>query len=386
LKSDEIIKRRNELSTLMLEQQLADVKQSGKDNSDKEVFNEIKKSLKESIDTLYNINNSIEGIPGKNLLDQWLDLTIKVDAGKARLKSLDNSRKEFERSYELYAPMGSDLNKLERNVDIAEKEYLSLLHGLNQAKLRQQDLKVTQSISVVDPVEIPIVPNASKKNLLVVGAFLCCMLLSTGVIILREYLDNSIASPSRLRSLTGLITATAFVEEKTAKNVILTELIRISQVKWTLPLIEIHERAIKEKKNIMIIPFHKPDTYFKNNINEMLDILAENGYGYSTVEPLESEAESKAKINIVQETAIELIPHNYLSNSCMIFLLFDAQKKLDEYDSLRLDRWKEVNVRIQAVLFNAKVHHLERFLGEIPKNRSLVRTSIKNWIKRYSRS
>jgi uncharacterized protein involved in exopolysaccharide biosynthesis len=69
-------------------------------------------------------------------------------------------------------------SKLEREVETAEKEYLNLLHNLNQAILRENNLELSENISVIDDAAMPFVPNPSKRLMLIIAAVLASVILS----------------------------------------------------------------------------------------------------------------------------------------------------------------------------------------------------------------
>jgi hypothetical protein len=57
---------------------------------------------------------------------------------------------------------------------------------------------------------------------------------------------------------------------------------------------------------------------------------------------------------------------------------------MDEYHLQMLRGWEQTGIPVQAVLVDTKIHHLEKFLGEIPKHRSRLRKRIKDILRRYS--
>ncbi len=218
LKSEQLVNARNELSEKFNSQSLSLVRGASVSAVQDEQNESVKKELKEKIQELYELNNSTEGVPGKNLLDQWLDLTVSSTQNKSKLDVLQRNKSEFEKVYDKFAPMGSDLNKLERDVDVAEKEYLNLLHNLNQAKLREKNLVVTENISITDPPEMPVIANSSKRLILIIASLFSCLVMALVGLILKEYMNDSISNPWQLQKTTGIKTATAFASSDLAEN------------------------------------------------------------------------------------------------------------------------------------------------------------------------
>jgi uncharacterized protein involved in exopolysaccharide biosynthesis len=386
LKSEEVVKKRNELTAKLNALDLAGVKGNDKTgNSEKEIA-DMKQKLKSSIQDLYNINNSTEGVPSKMLLDEWLDLTVNLEESKAKLAALQKHKSEFERIYDQYAPMGSDLNKLERDVDVTEKEYLNLLHNLNQAKLRERNLQVTQNVSVVDPADLPVVPNTSKKFLLVIAAALSCFILVVILLILKEFMNDSIANPARLQKLSGLKTATAFAAEidgDAANSEIMNDL---SYERWMLRFMDLKNQHQNEPVNIMVLPFHKSITNGESLVNEMVERLNQNGHNWKAVTPQTASFDGASdQIIIVNHANHELLNQALLKASSMVYLLVDAEGKMGEYDEQLLEGWKTLNTPIQTILTNAKRYQLEKYFGEVPMKRSAIRKKIKNILTRYSK-
>jgi capsular polysaccharide biosynthesis protein len=103
-----------------------------------------------------------------------------------------------------FAPIGSTLNRLEREIGVAEREYLKILHGLNQSKLREQNLLLSTNLKVLDAPKFPDKPEDSNRILLTVMAFIVGFVLAIGFIIGKAYFDKSIKNPERAEQFTGL--------------------------------------------------------------------------------------------------------------------------------------------------------------------------------------
>jgi polysaccharide biosynthesis transport protein len=160
--------------------------------------------LKQDIALLYNANNTKEGIPSKALFEEWINSLISIDKSKARLKVMEQVRKDYQRFYDKFAPLGSGLNRLEREVGVAEREYLEILHSLNMSKLRERNLEFSSKLRIIDPPVFPLKPEPSKRLLLVVASFLVGLMLCSGYVVAKEYFDTTVRNPERASRLTGL--------------------------------------------------------------------------------------------------------------------------------------------------------------------------------------
>ena len=156
-------------------------------------------SLKISLDKLYTDSNTPNGIPTKSVLDEWLKTTLAYEQSKAKLGVMDKRKKEFDQEYKRFAPLGATLKKIERQISVSEQEYLELLHGLNVAKLTQQNTELTSKLNVVDLPYLPLKPNASKRMMLVVVGFIAGFILILAFILVNALINRTLLEPSRAR-------------------------------------------------------------------------------------------------------------------------------------------------------------------------------------------
>lgn len=166
--------------------------------------NQLKKEIQLYVLQYYSLNNTIESVPQTNLLNKWLDESLSADEAEARLRVYIDRRKEFDRQYAQYSPLGMQLNRLEREVDVAEKQYLEILHGLHLAKLRQQNIETSNNLTIMDAASFPTKPLPSRRLLLIIISFLAAFFLLLTYFIAKEMLDSSIKDPARAEELTGL--------------------------------------------------------------------------------------------------------------------------------------------------------------------------------------
>ena len=69
-------------------------------------------------------------------MTQWLNKFVEVEQGLARLNVFKIRQGEFNRLYGNFAPWGSEIKRIERAIEIAEKAYLENLKSYNQAQSR----------------------------------------------------------------------------------------------------------------------------------------------------------------------------------------------------------------------------------------------------------
>lgn len=175
----------------------------------------------------YKLNNTPESVPQKDLVSEWLEKVIEYEESSARLTVFEKRLEEYDQIYDDFAPLGSEITRLARGVDVAEKEYLSVLHGLNQAKLRQQNLQMANALTVMDEPFLPLMPQPSKRLILVIASFMAGFVLLLAFFVANEVLDYSVRTPERAVESSGLTLAGALpAYRKIRSNVRIEELER----------------------------------------------------------------------------------------------------------------------------------------------------------------
>lgn len=171
---------------------------------------ELENDLKLYLDQLFMYKQSIEGIPVSNLLTEWLSNAIKYEEAKASLNVLQKRKKDFEHTYKIFAPLGATLKRIEREINVAEQEYMELLKSHNEAKIKQQNLEMASNIKVVDSPFYPLTVTSSKTKILMIAAFLMGFILVAFIILVLEYFNSSAQTPQKTTNKTGLKIAGAF--------------------------------------------------------------------------------------------------------------------------------------------------------------------------------
>lgn len=170
----------------------------------------LKKGLRQNTEAMFAVNRTPEGLETKNLLGRWLDQWLDVEQTLARLAVLRDRKGEFDRIYDRFAPWGSKMKRIEREIDVAERAYLENLHAYNQARLHKQNMLMATNLRVMDAPFFPEKPKPSKLITLVFLAGLSGFLLVLGAVIALEFMDNTLHDPERAAETTGLELATAF--------------------------------------------------------------------------------------------------------------------------------------------------------------------------------
>ena len=172
--------------------------------------NEIKTQLSSEVDQMYSLDYDEKSVASTTILADWLANTIEFEGTKAQLKVMNQKRLEFKKLYQVFAPLGATMKRLERKIDIAEREYLSLLHNLGLAKLRQQNVELKSNLKLIEVPFFPIKPKASKRMMLVFIAGMAGFIMVAFTILILEFLDGNINTAQRAKEKIGLEVSSTF--------------------------------------------------------------------------------------------------------------------------------------------------------------------------------
>lgn len=169
---------------------------------------ELKDQMGRYIQQRFDFEQSPSGVQADALLDEWLSTIITEEQGAAKLAVIDQRQQEFADIYSQYAPWGSELNELQREIDLAEDEYLENLHSYNQALLHQQNTLMSTNLELIDSPYLPIDKADYKRFLLMIIGFMGGSFTVLASLIALAFLDDSLKNPSIVREKMGLDVAT----------------------------------------------------------------------------------------------------------------------------------------------------------------------------------
>ncbi|WP_210466000.1 GumC family protein [Rufibacter roseolus] len=204
LYSQEVLQLKNRLSkvtTEIVELELlnkgnANGAQAGRLNSLKKEADDLSKKMMGSVDKHFTNTHTVQGLPTTNLLNDWVRATFLLEELKSKRNLVNKQRSDYAQEYEKLMPLGDENRKLTREVTMAEKEYLAQLDGLNQSKLNQQNIEMASQLKVIDPPYMPGSPTKLTRILLILFGSIGVFLLTFGVLLARELLDDSLRKPS----------------------------------------------------------------------------------------------------------------------------------------------------------------------------------------------
>jgi uncharacterized protein involved in exopolysaccharide biosynthesis len=381
-------------------------------------INQLKNELDDKVTNLFGESNSKEGITHKDLAKIWIDNAVVADESKSRLPIYTNRLNEIEGTYDLYAPLGSNLNKMERQIGIAEKEYLNHLASLSAARLREQNLTVSSNLQVIDPPFFPTIPLPNSRKLLVIGGAFAGLVFIIAILIMLELLDQTIGSPERAISLIKKTVISGFplINKKTqflVDNGTIEKMVGVTVSK----IYQIQREKPKNQKPF-IVSFistrnHEGKTYFVSKISEhfkasdkkVLVFLPDNeqhkasqisdvvyypvGLKYMEMESIVDLLPTTLKLEEYDVVLIEFLPFFHqkapvgITNECdLSILVAKADRLWENSDDNALNYFTETYSKsIFVILNNMPWYNMEYFIGEVPQKRSKVRQLVKKWIK-----
>ncbi|NHM07410.1 hypothetical protein G4D82_09275 [Flavobacterium sp. CYK-4] len=201
-KSNQILENKKRLGELNYEIVMNEAKSDDAEKSPniealKKQAAQLHNEIKSSVAKLYTFQNSVEGVSTAKILPEWMDKMVESENLKAKLEVMNKRNAEFGQQYAKYAPAGAILKKIERQINVAEQEYLEILHGLNLAKLKFQDSQLSSNLKAVDPPYFPLKPIPSKRKIIVVALVLFSVILLLGSLLVMEFFDNTLKNVAR---------------------------------------------------------------------------------------------------------------------------------------------------------------------------------------------
>jgi len=364
----------------------------------------------------YNNTYTLESTPQQDLLKSWLDKVLDVADVEGRMKVFQERKLEFNLQYDEFAPWGSTIARLEREVRVTEEQYLSVLHGLNQAKLQKQNLKFSNNLTIVDHAYLPLQPEKSKRMILVLLGFMGTLFTILGYLAAREFFDNSIRTPKRAIKFTRLplLGALPYIPKKL--GAVDVDSVNYSMVQQCLSNLILETENSTNTKRVLI-GSHLPKegkTWFcrhmQNQLNEIgrkcLILLPDSAspeslesikgdYFLYQIPPGFIDIENLKQLGLPEEerdqydfVLIEL-PHQsshpspikLIGQVDLCITVVNSGRVWAPSDINQVDIFNKSHPRNHQIMLNAvPVDSLEDLMGTIPKSRSKLRQMVHDWL------
>lgn len=456
LKSNEIIDKRKKLSDLTSQIALNEVN----NGNNKDLLNtivdlelegdKIKNELENHILQLYDLKNTTEGVSQEDLLRQWLKSVISFEESKARIKIYEEKINDFEQTYKRFAPLGATIKRIEREIDICEREYLVILKSLNDSKLKQQNIELSSDIKIIDHPFFPIAAESSKQKLLLIAAAILGLFIVAVMIFLFEYFDNSIKEPVHLSENKDLELLGIYPNLNSINKTVDVEGIIDSQIESMVQNIRVQSGVLSENRSgvqdkaspFIILLFsmnekegvstistalskkmraYDMESIFINCRNKedeqggnddatqeiqetqenqeraseaYIDYRIDNSY-FKMKSAQDLMALASNPFNAYDFVFIEIpaligyqLPVDIVKTADLSILFCRANRTWMEKDESALKYYKKIyKSKVHLVLNGMQIEDMEPFIGEIPKQRSPFRKTVKKLLQfEFSRS
>ncbi|MFZ4102436.1 MAG: hypothetical protein ACOYKR_10820, partial [Sphingobacterium thalpophilum] len=381
----------------------------------------LKQELKVWVLQYYSINNTMESVPSAVVLENWLREVIGADASEARLQVYVDRRKEFDRKYNEFSPLNMQVGRLEREISVAEKQYLEILHGLHLAKLRQQNIEMSNNLQVMDSPIFPTKPLPSRRLLLIILSFLASFFLLLIYFIAKELLDGSIKNTTRAEELTGLKTFSALPNRGGLSSHSNIGKIENTLLDYGVTNLKIElENSPEKTANYLITIISSREmegkTYAAQKLAEKLYSLDYSVLLLSNDDALDdAETEdrrfrmmryditskffnAKTEENLLPELSrvrkdaynfiiveipaisVNALPNQLIKNSRLSLLVLDARRgwtASDDYILKLFSKASSSDNKIMTWLNHVEIENLENLVGSIPKSSKPVKRALK---------
>lgn len=177
----------------------------------KQELQKAEKKINHISDNLNEYGISKEGVSVHSMVSEWLQALVNETKAQAELKVLKSRQQDIFEQYSHMSPIGTQVNRKQRSIGIAEDNYRTQLKGLADANLRLKNIEMnTSNLQIVAEPSYPLTDNGRRRILYVIAAFIGSMAFIITYFLLIELLDRTLRDPLRSKRLSGLDVIAAF--------------------------------------------------------------------------------------------------------------------------------------------------------------------------------
>ena len=378
---------------------------------------ELEKQLRLKIDSLNIFENKSQGIETQRILSQWLDAVKSNQTYAAQYASMKDRQIEFMKQFKRFAPIGANIKRFEREIDVFEREYLSILHHLSLARQNEQNINMRSTMKVSDEAKFPINAILPPRKLYMIAAALFSLIFYLMALLIIELLDKRIKKPSILNKYSGLPVlagyslpsdkkfpdneklnqqADLFVFEKLKQLSGFAQKPIVVQICSTWADAGKSEVAERIDKNLKLLGFESAIINFNIQENDENQEIGGASCSMTSFVKLNSYTECVTQLSTSPDFLISIFPplSNGIINSALfqtadiVLLVYSANTYWSNADTFILDKVKlhhsmnENSANLYGILTNVFPDNLEEIYGEIPKKRSAFRIFLKKLVSR----
>lgn len=322
---------------------------------------------------------------------EYFNKVITFEESKARLRALENRRDAALGQFNRYLPLGDTLKRIQREIDINEKEYLTALSYLNESKKQQQDQRSFSTVQVIDKPNYPLTAKSMRKTLVMIGGFLG-FIIPTLIFLGLAYFNSNIQTPARAEQATGLrvggivpdtkllqgqknaevisdglsdtiLKNLYLADHKNKQQRILIVSTRPSEGKTIISNMLCERLLRKGRKCLVVIP------YLDSGSWSVVSYKVDNAFYQARAEDLVPvERLNSADILILELPSLIMsdYPVALIKEFDMAFLVCDANREWTKADQTALDSFIKISeITPQLILNNVELDVVEEILGKI---------------------
>lgn len=359
---------------------------------------DVEKKIKDISNNIDVYKYSKQGVVITDMVAKWLEEVIKHEKSKAELEVMLGRKKEINDQYSIFSPVGPNLNRKDREVKVAEESYLTLLHHLGLAHLKQKNILLNSgTLQIVTPPELPIIANARNRELYVPAAVIAALMFICGFYLILELIDRTLRDRLRTERLTGGKVVGAFPKNEKLKYRGFNK--EVQRIAITHLANSINKHIKKDQTtivNLLSIEPKEGKTYIAALLKEYWESIGfsvrivsyETDFASDSKAFLQTESINelfKADNNAAHEIIIveyaplnnSSIPDSLLKEASINILIADACRMWKSSDQPLFDRLKQSTEpdRMFIYLNNANRESVEEFTGQLPPFTKLRRIS-----------
>ncbi len=339
-----------------------------------------------------------EGISTTSFIEQWVNELITKEKSTSELRVMEDVRKSLEDQYVYFAPIGSILKRMEREIGFTEQSYLSVQQSLNAALMRQKNLQMTSAtLKPLNPPLFPISPIPTARRAIVIGSFVGAIILIIGFFTIIEIFDRTVRDKSRAERLIKATVLGAFPRKNTIRYRAFNQEYRRVATNYlanaVIPYLNPKERpdiinfiSTEEQTGKSTLISHLEEYWSERGLrvrvvswhdgitNDNRDYILSNNL--SELYDYENE-----DIILVEHKSLRVsaIPVGLLREASVNLLVVRADKVWRDIDNISFERLREQtkNTPVLVYLTNTKREVSENFLGMLPPSTWLRRVVYK---------
>ncbi|MBC8152705.1 MAG: lipopolysaccharide biosynthesis protein, partial [Bacteroidetes bacterium] len=307
----------------------------------------ISEELKATASRYYAATNSSESVPQAELVSEWSTKVTDYEESSARLKLFDSRLKETEAKAAGLTPLGTKQRQLNRELTVAEKEYLASTDNLNQARTQQGDVTKAGTLSTLDKPSYPLSPMPSKRMLLVAASIGAGLFLTLFLVAIRFWLDQRVNSPEKAELFIGRPVAALFPTVRKGAGGSRASRVALNMLEQLCNAlnIEIVQKTAKPHPPIITVFSIRSQQGKTWTINGLANIYADAGQQVAYFYP-----RFAAKTLMTEQNGITFIPYTVRPDFMNVLKL---EHLLDEDDTFVAAHYDQVILELPSLVSTA---------------------------------